>query len=184
MLNKKILDQLLIETDHHLIKKTDLVLIGGTALVLKYLSPRATIDVDTYTKVTKELAAAWKKAEIKVGVQVPLSKATISEGPYQMEDRFTAYKDLSLKHLNILVPDPADIILMKISRLFGKDRDDIAYLIKHSKIPQKVLLKRFTEEMGHITGDRKTLNSQYLLAIEDNYGKGVADKHQIVLKKK
>jgi hypothetical protein len=58
LFNKKILDQLIIETDKNLSKLTDLVLIGGTALVVKYQSPRATLDVDTYSKITKELQEA------------------------------------------------------------------------------------------------------------------------------
>lgn len=93
MFDKKILDQLLIETDANLKKPVDLILIGGTALVIKYLSPRATSDVDAYSKISKELLSAWKKAEEKLGVDVPISKSAIAEGPYHMEDRFTKYGD-------------------------------------------------------------------------------------------
>ncbi len=182
LFNKDILERLLIETDANLSKATDLVLIGGTALVIKYLSPRATMDVDTYNKVSKELKEAWKKAEKVVGVEVPLSQSPISVGPYSMEERFTIFKDLKLKNLKIFVPDAADIVLMKIPRLFGKDRDDISHLIKYSKIPDSVLLKRFKEEVDHIVGDQKNLRSHYLLAIEDNYGKSIADKHEKLLK--
>ena len=183
MFNKDILDQLLIETDKNLRAESDLVLIGGTALVVKYLSPRATIDVDTYTKVTKELETAWKKAQIAVGVKVPLSRSPISEGPYHMEDRFTLYRDLKLKKLRVFVPDPLDIVLMKIPRFFGKDRDDIKHLIKFSKIPNGALLKRFKEEMGHIVADKKVVKSHYLLAIEENYGTKIADSHERKLTK-
>ncbi len=182
MFNKDILDQLLTETDKNLKAEADLVLIGGTALVIKYLSPRATIDVDTYTKVTKELEIAWKKAQSIVGVKVPLSRSPISEGPYHMEDRFTLYKDLKLKNLRILVPDPIDIVLMKIPRFFGKDRDDIKHLIKFSKIPHGALLKRFKEEMGHIVADKKVVVSHYLLAIEENFGVDIANSHEKKIK--
>ncbi len=178
MFNKKILDQLIIETDKNLSKLTDLVLIGGTALVVKYQSPRATLDVDTYSKITKELQEAWKKAEKTVGVKVPLSQSTIAEGPYEMETRFTLYRDLKLKNLKIFVPEPADIILMKVPRFVGKDRDDIKHLIKEYNIPHKALLKRFLDEMGHVIGDRNTLVSYYVLAIEENYGKDIADAHE------
>lgn len=182
LFNKNIIDQVLIETDKCLNQKADLILIGGTALVVKYLSPRATLDVDSCSNISKELKEAWKKAEKKVGVSIPLSKSPISEGPYNMEERFTSYNDLKLKFLNIFVPDPVDIILMKVTRLFGKDRDDIKYLIKHSKIKESVLLKRYNEEMDHVVGNPKTILSYYLIAIEDNYGKKVADKHEEKLK--
>ncbi len=178
MFNKEILDQLILETDKNLSKPVELVLIGGTALVVKYQSPRATLDVDTYTKVTKELQEAWKKAEKAVGVRVPLSHSTVAEGPFEMEERFTLYRDLNLKNLRILVPEPADIVLMKVPRFVGKDRNDIKHLIKEYKIPHKVLLKRFIDEMGHIIGDRKTLVSYYVLAIEENYGKDIANAHE------
>jgi hypothetical protein len=42
LFNKEILERLFIETDKNLKKEETLVLIGGTALVIKYLSPRAT----------------------------------------------------------------------------------------------------------------------------------------------
>lgn len=184
MFNKEILDQLLAVTDKNLSKQVELVLIGGTALVVKYLSPRATMDVDTYTKVTKELQEAWRKAEKAVGVKVPLSHSTVAQGPYEMEDRFTLYRDLRLKNLKVFVPDPADIVLMKVTRFVGKDRDDIKHLIKEYKIPHKQLLKRFIDEMGHIMGDRRTLISYYVLAIEENYGVEVADAHEKSIKAK
>lgn len=138
---------MIIETDKNLSTPADIVLIGGTALVVKYLSPRATMDVDTYSKVSQELQEAWKKAEKAVGVRVALSQSSIVEGPYEMEDRFTLYQDLKLKKLKIFVPDPVDIVLMKIPRFVGKDRDDIKFLIINYKIPQKTLLNRFINEM-------------------------------------
>ncbi len=182
LFNKSIIDQIFIETDKYLTQKTDLVLIGGTALVVKYLSPRATLDVDSYSAISKELKEAWKKAEKKIGVTIPLSKSPISEGPYNMEDRFTSYDDLKLKFLSIYVPDPVDILLMKVTRLFGKDRDDIKHLIKHSKIKESILLKRYFEEMDHVVGNTETILSHYLIAIEDNFGKKIADKHEKKLK--
>ncbi len=182
MFNKNIIDQVIIETDKHLTKETDLILIGGTALVVKYLSPRATLDVDSYSAISKELKEAWKKAEKKIGVSLPLSKSPISEGPYNMEERFTSYSDLKLNFLNIFVPDPVDIVLMKVTRLFGKDRDEIKHLIKHSKIKESVLLKRYIEEMDHVVGNPKTILSHYLIVIEDNYGINIADKHEKKLK--
>lgn len=182
LFNKNIIDQIFIETDKYLTQKTDLVLIGGTALVVKYLSPRATLDVDSYSAISKELKEAWKKAEKKIGVTIPLSKSPISEGPYNMEDRFTSYDDLKLKFLSIYVPDPVDILLMKVTRLFGKDRDDIKHLIKHSKIKESILLKRYFEEMDYVVGNTETILSHYLIAIEDNFGKKIADKHEKKLK--
>lgn len=181
--NKKIIDQILVETDKNLTHSTDLVLIGGTALVLKYNSPRSTIDVDAYTKISKELKEAWGKAEKKIGVQIPLARSTIVEGPYNMEDRFVVYKDLGLKNLNILIPDHVDIVLMKVQRLLGKDRDDISHLIKQERIPHIVLLKRFTKEMDHVVGHKSTIISYYLLSIEENYGKVIADEHEQAIKK-
>jgi hypothetical protein len=183
LFNKDILNRLLIETDKNLSSDTDLVLIGGTALVVKYNSPRATMDVDTYTKISKELEKAWRKAEKAIGVEIPLSQSSILEGPINMEDRFILYKELNLKYLKIFIPDAMDVVLMKIPRLFGKDRDDITHLIKHCKIPETVLLKRFNGEMDHIVCNKNTLKSYYLLVIEDNYGKVVADRHERSIKK-
>jgi hypothetical protein len=173
-----------MEADKNLSKEVKLVLIGGTALVVKYLSPRATMDVDSYTKVAKELQDAWKKAEKAIGVKVPLSYSAGAEGPYEMADRFTLYQDLKLKYLKILVPEAADIVLMKVLRFAGKDRDDIEHLVRKYKIPHKLLLKRFKDEMGHVIGDRKTLISYYLLAIEENYGSKIANAHEKSIKSK
>jgi len=184
LFNKEILDHLLLETDKNLTQSADLVLIGGTALVVQYQSPRSTLDVDAYTSISQELKKAWNKAEKTLGIKIPLSKSPISEGPYNMEDRFLKYGDLNLQYLNIFVPEAGDLILMKTLRLFGKDRDDISHLIRHSKIHERILLKRFIEEMDHVVCERKTLRSHYLFVIEENYGKKVADRHERALGKK
>lgn len=36
---------------------------------------------------------------------------------------------------------------------------------------------------GHVTGSRRSLISYYLLAIEENYGKHIADTHEKSIKK-
>ena len=174
---------MLTETDKNLNQETNLVLIGGTALVIKYLSPRSTIDVDTYSKISKQLKLAWQKAEKKIGLAVPLSQSPISDGPYRMKDRFTLYNDLKLKYLKVFLPEAPDIVLMKTLRLLGKDRDDIRHLIKHCRIRDSILLKRFTEEMDHVVGNYSVIKSHYLFIIEDSFGKMLANKHQKVIEK-
>ncbi|MFZ4403341.1 MAG: DUF6036 family nucleotidyltransferase [Pseudobdellovibrionaceae bacterium] len=176
------MDQLFAETDKHLNQDVSIVLIGGTALVIKYLSPRSTLDVDTYNRIPKILLGAWKKAEENIKIHIPLAQSTVAEGPYLMEDRFTIYKDLDLKYLKIFIPEAADIIMMKLIRLLSKDRDDISHLIKSEKISDALLLKRFTEEMTHIIGNFKIIKSHYLFIIEENYGNKIADKHQKKIK--
>lgn len=181
MYGKKIIDQLLQETDKRLSVNASIVLIGGAVLIAKYLSPRGTMDVDTYAKFSSEVAEAWSQAEKSLGVAVPLSRAIVSEGPYNMEDRFERYDDLQLTKLTVLIPSAIDLIMMKITRLFGKDLDDILFIIKGQKIAESDLLKIFKNEMGHITGSADEIRSKYLLAIAAAFGEKVADKHAAAL---
>jgi len=56
---------MLTETDKNLTKPTNLVLIGGTALVVRYQSPRSTLDVDAYTMIPQELRKAYGSRRVR-----------------------------------------------------------------------------------------------------------------------
>jgi hypothetical protein len=61
---------------------------------------------------------------------------------------------MSLKKLRVLVPERHDLALMKVVREDRHDEDMIAEIHAHQPLKLDVLLKRFAEEMGHLTKDR------------------------------
>jgi hypothetical protein len=55
--------------------------------------------------------------------------------------------DLGLKMLQLFVPDPYDLILTKLARNFGKDREDVKALAQLQILRFSIFSKRYEEEM-------------------------------------
>ncbi len=55
--------------------------------------------------------------------------------------------DLGLKMLQLFVPDPYDLILTKLARNFGKDREDVQALAQLQNLRFSIFSKRYEKEM-------------------------------------
>jgi len=165
---KKDIERLLIALDKYLEEPAEMILIGGTAALLAYQTSGRTQDIDTFNK-TNHLKKAHKKAIAETGINIPLSRSSVADGPYDFESRLIIYKDLQLKSLIIKIPDVVDLILMKIIRGVEHDLETIRELIQKNHVSSKILIERFKNEMGHVIGDPKKLRLNLLAMLEENY---------------
>ena len=154
---------------------TKLLVIGGAAAALQYGATGSTKDIDTWTNVPRAVTKAAVNAREATGLAVPIEKAGVTDGPYHYEDRIRPVA-MRLKKLRILVPERHDLALMKVVRGDRHDEDMIAEIHAHHPLKLEILLKRFEQEMGHVTKDERILRSQFRALVSRLFGPEAAKR--------
>ena len=140
------------EVDGLLPDRVELHCIGGFAVVAAYGLPRSTNDLDYFSLVpchleTKLQEIAGEGSVLARKHKVHVHHAAVASLPENYEERLTKLFPRRFKNLHLLVLDPYDIVLSKLSRNLEKDREDVAYLVKANNLDPKVLRKRYDEEL-------------------------------------
>ncbi|MGQ0771597.1 MAG: DUF6036 family nucleotidyltransferase [Nitrososphaerota archaeon] len=143
--NTKLLD-FLGEIDKELKRKIVVVAVGGTAMTLLKAKP-STIDVD-FT-IPGKFYKEFKEAEriVQPGFRVDVFQdgnvfITALPDDYLKKSKIVRTK---LTNVQLRALDPVDIIITKITRLDGRDEQDIESCIKKFKIRKSQILKRAKE---------------------------------------
>ena len=120
------------------------------------------------------LQKACRAAREETGLPIPLTSAGIYDGPYFYERRMKRVPIRGLRNLQVFVPEKHDWALMKIVRLIEKDIEDIREVDEKAGFRSSTFLKRFLEEMTHVTGRREDLVFSFLTMMEELFGPAVA----------
>ncbi|SRR6266545_3725639 len=158
------LERFLKAVDAALAAPVRVVVIGGTAAALHYGVRRATHDIDTWTTVPAELAAAAENARAATGLDVPVLKSGVADAPYEFESRLERVLP-DLRKLTVLVPEKHDLVLMKAIRCYEHDLEAIAEIHAHAPLDLDTLVRRFEEEMTPI-GDPDRIRGNLLVVVE------------------
>jgi len=158
------LERFLEAVDMALHEPVEVIVIGGSAAALHYGVARATHDIDTWTTVPADLAAAAEAAREVTGLDVPLQRSGVADAPLEFESRLERVLP-NLPRLTVLVPEKHDLVLMKAVRCYEHDLEAIAEIHDHSALDLGVLLRRFTEEMTPI-GDPARIMGNFLVVVE------------------
>jgi hypothetical protein len=124
--------------------------IGGFVVSLFYGLPRPTGDIDYWTAIPPNVdldTLAGRDSTLARRYGVYLQRVTISNMPEEYDTRLTEMFPGQFRNLQLFAADPYDLILSKIERNSGKDRDDANYLYKTLKLSSEVLRQRFHTEM-------------------------------------
>ena len=140
------------ELDSLLDERIELHCIGGFAVVAAYGLPRSTNDLD-YCSITpsnrvgslQDLAGEGSALARKH--LVCIHHAAIASIPDNYEDRLTELYPGSFKNIRLLVLDPYDLVLSKLSRNCARDREDVQYLARTLKLKAGILRKRYKDEL-------------------------------------
>ncbi|MFZ0858345.1 MAG: DUF6036 family nucleotidyltransferase [Candidatus Acidiferrales bacterium] len=126
--------------------------IGGFAVVAVYGLPRSTNDLDYYSIVpqhcTDELERiAGEGSDLARKHKVHVHHASVASLPESYEERMTELFAGRFKNLRLLVLDPYDLVLSKLSRNVERDREDVEYVVKTQHLDAAILRARYEQEL-------------------------------------
>ncbi len=159
------LRRFLTAVDGALGRRAEVVVIGGAAAAVAYGFAGATRDIDTWTPVGRELATAAERARQATGLDVPLARSTVADGPHDFESRLERALP-RLRRLKVMVPEKHDLVLMKVLRGDEHDLEAIEAIHRRSPLDLATLVRRYRDEMGATVVDPRRLRGQFLTMVE------------------
>jgi Nucleotidyltransferase of unknown function (DUF6036) len=150
--------EFLQELDDLLDETIELHCIGGFAVVAAYGLPRSTNDLDYFLLVPVNRLSdleqiAGEGSALARKHKVHVHHAAVATVPENYAERMKQLFPGHLKHILLSVLDPYDIVLSKLSRNVERDREDVQYLVKKSKLDAKILRERYEKELRvHLIG--------------------------------
>lgn len=144
--------EFLAGVDALLSEPCELHCVGGFAVVVAYGQPRSTNDLDYYSLVpqscTDELERiAGKGSSLAQQYKVHVHRAAVASLPESYEDRMNELFAGRFKNLHLLVLDPYDLVLSKMSRNASRDREDVEYIAKTQHLDTRILQARYEQEL-------------------------------------
>lgn len=141
----------LTDLDNLVAEPVALHCLGGFVVRFHYgLLARVTGDIDYYTAVPnignlQDLAGPTSSLANKR--KVYLQRVTVAELPEDYESRLTEMFPKHFRNLRLYAPDPYDLMLSKLERNSGKDREDAAYLFQSQKLNVVMLEQRYQQAL-------------------------------------
>ena len=125
--------------------------MGGFVVEAVYGIPRRTADLDYISIDPREALPTLKEiagqqSELAQKHNLYLQMVAVGDNPDGYEKRLSKL-DLGLKMLQLFVLDPYDLILTKLARNSGKDREDVKALAKLHLLSFSIFSKRYEDEM-------------------------------------
>jgi hypothetical protein len=125
--------------------------LGGFVVRFHYgLASRITGDIDYYTaipNVANLQDVAGPASPLARKHRVYLQRVTVTELPEDYESRLTEMLPKQFKNLRLYAPDPYDLMLSKLERNSGKDREDAAHLFHSLRLNLAILSERYQKEL-------------------------------------
>jgi hypothetical protein len=143
--------EFLTELDDLVAEPVQLHCLGGFVVRFFYgLASRITGDIDYYTaipNVTNLQDLAGPTSLLAKRHRIYLQRVTVTELPEDYDTRLTEMFPNRFRQLRLYAPDPYDLMLSKLERNSGKDREDAVYLFQELKLNSMVLEKRYQKEL-------------------------------------
>lgn len=139
------------DLDNLVVEPVALHCLGGFVVRFFYgLLSRITGDIDYYTAVPN-IGNLQDLAGLTSGLakkhKVYLQRVTVTELPEDYDSRLTEMFPNWFRNLRLYAPDPYDLMLSKLERNSGKDREDAVYLFQELKLDPKLLEQRYQTEL-------------------------------------
>ncbi len=129
--------------------------IGGFAAVAGYGLRRSTNDLDYRSLVPNNRMndlsqSAGPGSALARKHNVHVQYTGVVDIPESYAERLTELFPGRFKNLRLLVPDPYDLVLSKLSRNAGRDREDVEFLARTQHLDPAILRERYTQELRPI----------------------------------
>ena len=141
----------LSDLDAALPAPVELHCMGGFVLAAVYAVPRTTGDLDYLAAIPNQAATileglGGQGSSLAAKHKVSLQRVGVADCPENYDSRLSELH-LGLKNLRLMVLDPYDLILSKLTRNSPKDREDIKFLARDVNLESAKLRARFDNEM-------------------------------------
>jgi len=145
-------DAFLQEFDALLTAPVWLHCLGGFVLTAVYGMPRPTGDLDCIAIMARQepseiLALAGQGSPLHRKHHLHLQYVTVADVPENYESRLKAVLPRRFLRLHLLVLDPYDLLLSKLTRNSPVDREDVKFLMRRAPLDPKVLQERYRREL-------------------------------------
>lgn len=147
--------EFLREVDEALPEPTEIRCLGGFVITLLHGFPRPTSDLDYIETIPahaasflQEVAGLDSQLHAKHGVY--LQYVTVADLPESYEDRLTPLFAGLYRNLRLVVLDPYDLLLSKLTRNSPIDQDDVEYLTNTMRLDPLILSDRYYKELRPI----------------------------------
>lgn len=144
--------EFLLEVDTSLSTATEIHCLGGFVLTVVHGIPRTTSDLDYIAAIPNSV---YVELESLAGRESKLAKkhrvylqhlGAIPDLPEDYERRLT-FVDFGLSRLRLMVLDPYDLVLSKLTRNSPKDREDVKAIAGKLQLSIRELMSIFDREM-------------------------------------
>lgn len=162
--------------DEELSQECTIVIVGGAAIGLAYAPDHSTTDIDVMPTRSKALWEAVERANARSKAPVPFQAAGLVQPPYEYEDRLRPLPIPGLKHLEVLVPEPHDLALMKVARGEAHDLAGIEDIHRASPLSLETLLARYEESRVQFIGNPADLRLGFLALVARLFGEREAER--------
>jgi hypothetical protein len=140
------------ELDQAISEPIELHCIGGFVVSILYGLPRPTGDVDYVAAIPRYLIQeleqlAGRGSKLAAKHKVHLQHVTVAAMPEDHESRLIEMFPGRFQRLEILAPDPYDLVLSKLDRNSPKDQGDVEYLAKAVPLDPKILRDRYEKKL-------------------------------------
>lgn len=182
--NRDVLIELLQKIDKELASPAKLYVIGGSAACLAYDSKIGTKDIDTWNR-DQTIEDAYHEVIKKFPrLKIPIGPAYVNIRSPEMLKRFKLYNIVGLVKLKVFVPTVEDLFLLKAQRAVEKDIVDLKELAKKQTLSEKILIRRFLNELlPQYFANDQILKDNYLVCVEEVFGEDIAEKHSLNIQK-
>jgi Nucleotidyltransferase of unknown function (DUF6036) len=141
--------------------------MGGFAVVVGYGVPRATNDLDYRTLSPFYLAdeihrLAGRDSPLHQKHGLYIQRVGWADIPEDYEERLTEILENRFTNIRLMLVDPYDLVLSKLSRNIDRDREDVKYLATALKLNPETLRARYQNELRPIIIGRVASHDQTL----------------------
>lgn len=157
----------LTELDKVAGEPTVLVCLGGFAVTQQYGLTRPTLDLDVLEIVPTDarnrlLDAGRIGTPLSQKYHVYLDFVTVAHVPIDYESRLIPMYQGTFRNLNLMVMDPYDVALSKLTRDSDRDFQDVLFLAKVTPFDLEVFETRYrTELKPDVFGDGKLVERTF-----------------------
>jgi hypothetical protein len=169
-------DAFLDEVDSQLSGSVELHCVGGFVLTTVYGVPRTTGDLDFTAAVPPQAATLLEEvagpgSPLAEKYKLYLRRVGVDDLPEAYQERLREVFARRFRRLCLFALDPYDLVLSKLTRNSGKDREDVSFLVRALTLDPESLRERYQKELRPYLANQERHDLTLQIWLEDYFGR-------------